>query len=207
MEPEANYCTLQHQALPPKPETSMESVADVAVPFPAQGHLNGMLHLSLQLASRGLPVHYAAPGAHVRQAHARVHGWGDDALRRIRFHELEVPVPAYASPPPDPAAPSPFPSHLIPMCDAFIAGARGPVTSLLASLSMRSRRVVVLYDRLSSFAVPEAARIFPNAEAYCLQCVSASYDAAWTDAGQRLLRARGLDDRGSGAVPNRAIVS
>ncbi|TKW05901.1 hypothetical protein SEVIR_7G206200v4 [Setaria viridis] len=172
----------------------MESVAVVAVPFPAQGHLNGMLHLSLQLASRGLPVHFAAPGAHVRQARARVHGWGDDALRRVHFHELEVPVPAYASPPPDPAAPSPFPSHLIPMCDAFVAGARGPVASLLASLSTRSRRVVVLYDRLSSFAAPEAARIFPNAEAYCLQCVSASYDAAWTDAGQRLLRARGLDD-------------
>ncbi|CAL5026028.1 unnamed protein product [Urochloa decumbens] len=168
----------------------MESVAVVAVPFPAQGHLNGMLHLSLQLASRGLPVHYAAPGAHVRQARARVHGWGEGALRRVAFHELDVP--AYVSPPPDPAADSPFPAHLIPMAEAFVAGARDPVAKLLGSLAARSRRVVVLYDRLSSFAAPEAARI-PHGEAFCLQCVSASYDAAWTDAGRRLLRARGLD--------------
>ncbi|CAL5069319.1 unnamed protein product [Urochloa decumbens] len=168
----------------------MESVAVVAVPFPAQGHLNGMLHLSLQLASRGLPVHYAAPGAHVRQARARVHGWGEGAVRRVAFHELDVP--AYVSPPPDPAADSPFPTHLIPMAEAFVAGARAPFAALLGSLAARSRRVVVLYDRLSSFAAPEAARI-PNGEAFCLQCVSASYDAAWTDAGRRLLRARGLD--------------
>ena len=174
----------------PKSEMSVESVAVVAVPYPAQGHLNGMLHMSLLLASRGLPVHYAAPGPHVRQARARVHGWGDDALRRIEFHELEVP--AYATPPPDPAAPSPFPTHLIPMGEAFVAGARAPVATLLANVSARHRRVVVLYDRLSSFAAPEAARI-PNGEAFCLQCVASSFDAAWTDAGQRLLRARGLD--------------
>ncbi|CAN6229158.1 unnamed protein product [Urochloa humidicola] len=174
----------------------MESVAVMAVPFPAQGHLNGMLHLSLQLASRGLPVHYAAPAAHVRQARARVHGWDDDALRRVHFHELDVPALHAASPAPanpDTAAPSPFPTHLIPMAEAFVAGARAPVAALLGSLSAGSRRVVVLYDRLSSFAAPEAARI-PNGEAFCLQCVSASFDAAWTDAGQRLLRAYGLVD-------------
>ncbi|KAJ1272220.1 hypothetical protein BS78_06G186000 [Paspalum vaginatum] len=167
----------------------MESVAVVAVPFPAQGHLTGMLHISLLLASRGLAVHYAAPGPHVRQARARVQSWGDDALRRIQFHELEVP--AYAAPAPDPAAPTPFPTHLAPLTQAFVAGARAPVAGLLAGLSARHRRVVVLYDRLSSFAAPEAARI-PNGEAFCLQCVAASFDAAWTDAGQSLLRARGL---------------
>ncbi|WVZ86685.1 hypothetical protein U9M48_033434 [Paspalum notatum var. saurae] len=167
----------------------MESVAVVAVPFPAQGHLTGMLHISLQLASRGLSVHYAAPGPHVRQARARVQGWGDDALRRINFHELEVL--AYAAPAPDPASPTPFPTHLTPLAQAFVAGARDPVARLLAGLSSRHCRVVVLYDRLSSFAAPEAARI-PNGEAYSLQCVAASYDAAWTDAGQRLLRARGV---------------
>ncbi|XP_062226383.1 putative cis-zeatin O-glucosyltransferase [Phragmites australis] len=168
----------------------MESVAIVAVPFPAQGHLNGMLHMSLLLASRGLPVHYAAPGPHVRQARARVYGWDPRALSSIEFHGFEVP--AYATPPPDPAAPSPFPSHLIPMHEAFVAGARTPVASLLKRVSPHHRRVVVLYDRLSSFAAPEAARI-PNGEAFCLQCVAASYDSAWTDAGQRLLRAHGLD--------------
>ncbi|CAL5033848.1 unnamed protein product [Urochloa decumbens] len=49
----------------------MESVAVVAVPFPAQGHLNQLLHLSLQLAAHGLPVHYAAPAEHILQARAR----------------------------------------------------------------------------------------------------------------------------------------
>nr|CAB3484878.1 unnamed protein product [Digitaria exilis] len=78
------------------------SVAVVAVPFPAQGHLNALLHLSLQLASRGFPVHYAAPPEHARQARARVHGWGDAALRRVSFHDL--PIPPYASPPPTAAS-------------------------------------------------------------------------------------------------------
>ncbi|TVU14938.1 hypothetical protein EJB05_38435, partial [Eragrostis curvula] len=167
----------------------MESVAVVAVPFPAQGHLNGMLHLSLLLASRGLPVHFAAPAQHVRQARARVHGWDPKALSSVEFHGFDVPE--YASPPPDPAAASPFPSHLLPMCEAYVAGARAPVAALLAAASSRHRRVVVLYDRLSSFAAPEAARV-PNAEAFCLQCAAASHDCAWTDAGRRLLRARGL---------------
>jgi cis-zeatin O-glucosyltransferase len=53
---------------------TVESVAVVAVPLPAQGHLHCMLHLSLLLASWGLSVHYAAPGPHVRRARARVHG-------------------------------------------------------------------------------------------------------------------------------------
>jgi cis-zeatin O-glucosyltransferase len=168
----------------------MESVAVVAVPFPAQGHLNGMLHLSLLLASRGLPVHFAAPGPHVRQARARVHGWDPRTVRSVEFHGFEVP--AYACPPPNPTAPSPFPSHLIPMCEAFVAGASAPVAALLARVSARHRRVVVLYDRLSSFAAAEAARV-PNGEAFGLQCVAASYDASWSDAGRRLLRERGLD--------------
>jgi cis-zeatin O-glucosyltransferase len=53
----------------------MESVAVVIVPFPAQGHLNQLLHLSLLLASRGLSVHDAAtPPPHVRQALACTNG-------------------------------------------------------------------------------------------------------------------------------------
>ena len=57
----------------------MESVAVVAVPFPAQGHLNGMLHLSLQLSSRGLPVHYAAPAAKASAMGMRWDGNGEGA--------------------------------------------------------------------------------------------------------------------------------
>jgi cis-zeatin O-glucosyltransferase len=43
------------------------AVAIVTVSFPAQGHLNQLLHLSLLLASRGLPVHFAAPEPHLRE--------------------------------------------------------------------------------------------------------------------------------------------
>ncbi|XP_062184382.1 putative cis-zeatin O-glucosyltransferase [Phragmites australis] len=168
---------------------TMESVAVVAVPFPAQGHLNGMLHLSLLLASRGLPVHYAAPGTHVRQARARVHSWDPEALRSIEFHDLEVTQ--YASPPPNPTAPSPFPSHLMPMFETFIAAARAPLAGLLERLSATHRRVVVVFDRLSSFAAAEAARL-SNGEALGFQCVAVSYNIGWVDPGHQLLRDHGL---------------
>ncbi|KAM0900776.1 hypothetical protein ACQ4PT_020416 [Festuca glaucescens] len=167
----------------------MESVAVVAVPFPAQGHLNTLLHLSLRLAACGLPVHYAAPAPHVRQARARVHGWDPCAVCSIRFHDLDLP--AYEHPPPDPTVPTSFPSHLVPLLDAFVAHARAPLAGLLERVSARHGRVVVLYDRLSSFAAAEAARL-PNGEAFCMQCVAVSYSVAIKDTGHRLLRDHGM---------------
>ncbi|KAJ1272224.1 hypothetical protein BS78_06G186400 [Paspalum vaginatum] len=169
--------------------SQMESVAVVTVPFPAQGHLNQILHLSLQLASRGLPVHYAAPAAQVRQARARVHGWDEGALRSVEFHELGIS--AYVSPPPDPTAASPFPSHLMPLFEAYSAGARAPLAELLARLSASHRRVVVVHDRINGYAAEEAARL-PNCEAFGLHCLAASTLAGKMDAGLRLLRERGL---------------
>ncbi|KAF0912189.1 hypothetical protein E2562_013071 [Oryza meyeriana var. granulata] len=167
---------------------SVESVAVVAVPFPAQGHLNQLMHLSLLLASRGLDVHYAAPPPHIRQARSRLHGWDLDALRSIRFHDLDVS--AYESPPPDPAAP-PFPSHLMPMFETFAVAARAPLVALLERLSASYRRVVVVYDRLISFAAAETARL-PNGEAFGLQCVAISYNIGWLDPEHRLVRDHGL---------------
>ncbi|GJN02104.1 hypothetical protein PR202_ga19426 [Eleusine coracana subsp. coracana] len=167
----------------------MERVTIVAVPFPAQGHLNQLLHLSLQLASRGLPVHYAAPAEHVRQARTRLHGWDATALRRIDFHEL--PISEYVSPPPDPTAPSPFPSHLMPMWEAYTAGARVPLAALLDGLSATHRRVVVVHDRLNGFAAEEAARL-RNGEGFGIHCLAASTLAGKLHAGVRLVRERGL---------------
>ncbi|KAL6652257.1 hypothetical protein ACP70R_011182 [Stipagrostis hirtigluma subsp. patula] len=175
--------------------SQMEPIAVVAVPFPAQGHLNQLLHLSLQLAACGLSVHYAAPAEHARQARARVHGWGADALRCIQFHELAIP--AYASPPPDPAADSGFPSHLMPLWEAYTAGARAPLAALLEELSASNRRVVVVYDRLNAFAAVNAARL-PNGEAFGMHCVAASMLAGKMDAGIRLMRERGLTFLASG---------
>jgi cis-zeatin O-glucosyltransferase len=176
------------------------TVAVVTVPFPAQGHLNQLLHLSLLLASRGLPVHYAAPEPHLREARARLHGWGgscgggsggaDDPhvlLAAVRFRALEVP--AHASPAPDPA--SPFPTHMLPLFEAFCAGARAPFGKLLDELSATHRRVVVLHDRMAAFAAGEAARL-PNAEALGVHCLAASYNVGWADPGHALLRDHGL---------------
>uniref|UniRef100_A0ACD5V439 Uncharacterized protein n=1 Tax=Avena sativa TaxID=4498 RepID=A0ACD5V439_AVESA len=164
---------------------SMESVAFVAVPFPAQGHLNQLMHLSLLVASRGLSVHYAAPAAHVRQAQSRVHGWDPEALASINFHDLDVST--YESPAPDPTAASPFPSHLMPMWETFTAAARAPLADLLETLSATHRRVVVVYDNLNSFAAVEAARL-RNGEAFGLQCVAISYSLGWLDSEHKLLR-------------------
>ncbi|KAM0908473.1 hypothetical protein ACQ4PT_015444 [Festuca glaucescens] len=168
---------------------SLESVAFVAVPFPAQGHLNQLMHLSLLVAKRGISVHYAAPAAHVRQARSRVHGWDPDALGSIKFHDLDVST--YESPPPDPTAPSPFPNHLMPMFETFTAAARAPLGVLLETLSATHRRVVVVYDKLNSFAAVEAARL-GNGEAFGLQCVAISYNIGWLDAGHRLITDHGL---------------
>uniref|UniRef100_A0A0D9X2H6 Glycosyltransferase N-terminal domain-containing protein n=1 Tax=Leersia perrieri TaxID=77586 RepID=A0A0D9X2H6_9ORYZ len=171
----------------------MESaaVAVVTVPFPAQGHLNQFLHLSLLLASRGLAVHYAAPEPHLREARARLHGWDSDAetlATGVRFRVLDIPG-GYASPPPDPT--SPFPSHLIPLFESFYDGARAPLAALLADLAPRHRRVVVLHDRMAAFAAVEAAR-FPNAEALGVHCLAASYNVGWASPRHRLLAEHGL---------------
>ncbi|CAN6229160.1 unnamed protein product [Urochloa humidicola] len=169
----------------------MDSVAVVVVPFPAQGHLNQLLHLSLHLATRGLGVHYAAPAEHVRQARARVHGWGDDALRRIQFHELAIS--AYVSPPPDTAADTPFPSHLMPLWEAFIADAPAAVAELLHGISASHRRVVVVYDIINAFAAEEAARL-PNGEGFAFHCTAVSSTVGRMDGGAQMLRdVHGLD--------------
>ncbi|CAN6249687.1 unnamed protein product [Urochloa humidicola] len=169
----------------------MDSVAVVAVPFPAQGHLSQLLRLSLHLAGRGLPVHYTAPAEHVRQARARVHGWGDDALRRVQFHELAIS--GYVSPAPDPVADSPFPSHLMPLFEAFFADAPAAVAALLRGISASHRRVVVVYDIINAFAAEEAARL-PSGEGFAFHCTAVSSTVGRMDGGAQMLRdVHGLD--------------
>ena len=164
-------------------------VAVVTVPFPAQGHLNQLLHVSLLLAGRGIPVHFAAPEPHLREARARVHGWDAGSLLALRFRALDVP--AHASPDPDPS--SPFPTHMQPLFEAFCDGgaARASLSALLHELSASHRRVVVLHDRMAAFAAGEAARL-PNGEALGVHCLAASYNVGWMDPGHRLLREHGM---------------
>ncbi|CAM0903421.1 unnamed protein product [Alopecurus aequalis] len=165
------------------------SVAVVALPFPAQGHLNQMLHLSLLLASRGLDVHYAAPAPHVRQARARVQGWDARAVGSLSFTALDIPP--YETPPPEPDSPIAFPGHLQPLFDAFCDHAAAPLGRLLEELAASHRRVVVVHDNLMAFPASEASRL-PNCEAYALQCVGQSFGWGFKDPGHCLVRALGL---------------
>uniref|UniRef100_A0ACD5WMY2 Uncharacterized protein n=1 Tax=Avena sativa TaxID=4498 RepID=A0ACD5WMY2_AVESA len=183
---------------------SPSSVAVVTVPFPAQGHLNQLLHLSLLLAGRGIPVHFAAPEPHIREARARVHGWDAAALLSIRFRALDVP--AHASPDPDPS--SPFPTHMQPLFEAFCdgGGARASLAALLDELSASHRRVVVLHDRMAAFAAGEAARL-PNGEALGVHCLAASYNVGWMDPGHRLLREHGMVFHPADACATREFVA
>ncbi|CAD6222741.1 unnamed protein product [Miscanthus lutarioriparius] len=168
-------------------EMESAAVAIVTVPFPAQGHLNQLLHLSLLLAARGLPVHFVAPEPHLQEARARLHGWDGTHPAAVRFRALDVP--AHESPAPDPR--SPFPAHMQPLFEAYCAGARAPLAALLAELAATHRRVVVLHDRMAAFAVAEAARL-PSAEALGVHCLAASYNVGWADREHALLRRHGL---------------
>ncbi|KAK1284505.1 Cis-zeatin O-glucosyltransferase 1 [Acorus calamus] len=151
---------------PPAPEAA---VAVVVVPFPAQGHLNQLFHLSRLLSRRGrLSVHFVGTATHNRQVRLRVHGW-DPHRHPVRFHDL--PTPPFTSPPPDPSTPNKFPAHLQPTFEASDA-LRAPFADLLRALSKTSPRVVVVHDALMSFAAREASLV-PNAEAYAFHSVSA----------------------------------
>ncbi|XP_008806810.3 putative cis-zeatin O-glucosyltransferase [Phoenix dactylifera] len=150
-------------------ETQRHGVAVVVVPFPSQGHLNQLLHLSLHLSSHGLSVHYATSPSHILQAKSRLQGWHPNSLQSIHFHDL--PLPPVSTPPPKPGALS---SHLQPLREALLANLRAPLASLLRSLSAASPRLVVIYDSLVSLAAQEAMA-FPNAEVYCFRTTPASF--------------------------------
>ncbi|XP_010269695.1 PREDICTED: zeatin O-glucosyltransferase-like [Nelumbo nucifera] len=141
----------------------------VTVPFPAQGHLNQLLHLSRLISAYGIPVHYVASATHNRQAKHRVHGWDPLSTPNLHFHDF--PLPPFLNPPPNPHAPIKFPAHLQPTFDASLH-LREPLAQLLDSLSAIAYRVVVIHDTLMAYAVQDVVAL-PNAEAYAFHPVSA----------------------------------
>ncbi|KAJ3706751.1 hypothetical protein LUZ61_010456 [Rhynchospora tenuis] len=156
-------------------ESSKADVSIVVVPFPAQGHLNQLLHLSIMLSSHGLTVYYAAPRTHIHQARSRLQGWPASVTSTLHFHEL--PIPPYTSPAPNPNSSIFFPSHLQPLFEEF-KHVRPHLASLLHSLSAASHRVVVISDFLVSFAATEAAAL-PNGEPYTFRCTPPSSALGW----------------------------
>lgn len=136
------------------------------VPFPAQGHLNQLLHLSRLISAYNIPVHYVGTTVHNRQARTRIQGWDPKTVSNIYFHEFHSPC--YASPPPKPNSPL---SHLQPCFDTT-EHLRKPFATLLKNFSSVAKRVVVIHDSLMSSVVQDVASI-QNAEAYVFHSVSA----------------------------------
>ncbi|KAJ8534235.1 hypothetical protein K7X08_007559 [Anisodus acutangulus] len=145
-------------------------VVVVIVPFPAQGHLNQLLHLSSLISSFNIPVHYVSTKTHTRQAKIRAHGLlNPNSNNIINFHEFSTP--SFQAPPPNPNANIKFPSHLQPSFESSYH-LRNPVASLLRSLSSTARRVVVVHDSLMAYVVQDFTSS-PNTESYNFHSVSA----------------------------------
>ncbi|XP_049343834.1 zeatin O-glucosyltransferase-like [Solanum verrucosum] len=120
-------------------------VVVVIVPFPAQGHLNQLLHFSSLISSyKNIQVHYVSTKIHTRQA-------------KIRAHGLDSNIK--------------FPSHLQPSFESSYH-LRNPVASLLRYLSSIARRVVVVHDSLMAYVVQDFTSL-PNVESYNFHSVSA----------------------------------
>ncbi|KAJ6835110.1 cis-zeatin O-glucosyltransferase 2 [Iris pallida] len=156
--------------------TQSQEVAIVVVPFPAQGHLNQLLHFSLNLLGslgrgRNFSVHYVSSPTHIRQARHRIHGRDAESIKKLHFHDL--PIPSFPVPPPDANSTFKFPSHLIPTFDASMH-MQAPLAELLRSLSAASRRLVVVHDVLMSYAGHAVASV-DNAESYAFHCTPAFY--------------------------------
>ncbi|KAH7690718.1 Cis-zeatin O-beta-D-glucosyltransferase protein [Dioscorea alata] len=90
----------------------------LVVPFPAQGHLNQLLHFSLLLSSHGFPVHFASSSIHNHQARHRLQGWTSASLHNITFHD--IPIPSLPPSTPNPNSIHNFPSHIIPVLDSCV---------------------------------------------------------------------------------------
>ncbi|XP_016448127.1 zeatin O-glucosyltransferase-like [Nicotiana tabacum] len=150
-----------------------KQVAVVMVPFPVQGHLNQLLHLSRLLSSYNLPIHYIGFEDHIKQAKLRVHGWDLNARSTIYFQELPVPPSLNIS--------SQISRTELMTC-LFHATLqlREPVFTFLKEVSAKYRRVVIIYDSLMTCTVQDVCLI-PNMEAYCFHSSSAfnTYSFIW----------------------------
>lgn len=144
-------------------------VVVVVVPFPAQGHLNQLLHLSRLILTHNIPVHFVGSPTHNRQAIVRAQGLDPNSISNIHIHDFKVPP--FVSPAPDPNAKTKFPSHLLPSFEAS-TNLREPVFALLQSLSSMAKRIVVIYDSLMASVVQDAIHV-SNCESYTFHSVSA----------------------------------
>eukprot|EP01018_Ginkgo_biloba_P020193 Gb_07988 [translate_table: standard] len=158
----------------------MEKIQVVVVPFPAQGHLNQLLHLSRTLATRGLSVLFVTTSTHINQVRHRVQGWDPENLD-FRFEEL--PMPDFTDIQPDIESTRKFPTHLIPLFEASEHLQR-PFDHLIYNLIYTGsnknghvdgrgalRRIVVVHDPLCGWVQTVAAKY--GVPAYVFRCIGA----------------------------------
>ncbi|XP_027367637.1 zeatin O-glucosyltransferase-like [Abrus precatorius] len=158
-------------------------VVVVLIPFPAQGHLNQLLHLSRLILSHNIPVHYVSTATHIHQATVRVQGWDRNSISNIHLHHFEVPL--FVSLPPNPNnSETKFPSHLIPSFEASLH-LRAPVATLLQSLSCEAKRVIVIHDSAMASVAQDAINM-ENVENYTFHSTSAftNYLYFWVKMGR-----------------------
>ncbi|GLT95960.1 hypothetical protein SLE2022_136110 [Rubroshorea leprosula] len=133
----------------------------VAVPMPAQSHLNQLLDLSTIISSfYNLPVHYISSSSHVRQVKLRY--LNPLFLTKIQFHEL--PFPPFPSPAPTRGGSADQLFHLEPLLNVTLE-LRQPFLTLLQTLRSQAKKIVIIHDALLAFAVQDAAS-FPNVQLF-----------------------------------------
>ncbi|KAL2228212.1 UNVERIFIED_CONTAM: Zeatin O-xylosyltransferase [Sesamum indicum] len=183
--------------------TSMEQVAVIMVPFAAQGHLNQLMQLSCLISSYGLPVFYISSAIHIRQARVRVNGLNPLDVAKIHFHE--IPVPHFASPPPDPNSSSKFPEQLQPAWNASLS-LRQPFAAYLRDMSEKFKRVVVVHDPMMAAVVQDVISIH-NAESYAFNCIPAFSQAFFIGEGLLNSSAERLKELHSlqGCIPEKVL--
>ncbi|KAG8371986.1 hypothetical protein BUALT_Bualt12G0019800 [Buddleja alternifolia] len=138
-----------------KEENSID-VAVVMVPYPAQGHINPLLHFSGRLvsAAHNVSVYFVGTAPYLRQAKVRVHGWDPSSAANMHFHELTALQFQHPSS-------IEITADLIPLI-AATAQIREPFHAFVNELSIKYRKVVVVHDDLMSYVVQD----IQNVEAY-----------------------------------------
>ncbi|GLJ14698.1 hypothetical protein SUGI_0238260 [Cryptomeria japonica] len=121
----------------------------LVVSYPAQGHLNQLLHFSRAIAERGgITVTFAATSTHIHQVLQRLDGWDPQSFD-IQFKELPMPMrmPNLSVGELDLQTSHTFPLHLIPLFEA-LEDFLNPFLDLLMGkiCSESNNRVVLVYD-------------------------------------------------------------
>ncbi|RDX83712.1 Zeatin O-glucosyltransferase, partial [Mucuna pruriens] len=150
-----NNNSLEHQT----------KVVVVLIPFPAQGHLNQLLHFARLISSHNIQVHYVGTATHIHQATLRDPNNNNNSTSYsdIHFHHFEVP-PFVSPPPNNEETNNLFPSHLLPSFEAS-SHLREPVAALVQSLSSQAKRVIVIHDSLMASVAQDATHV-SNVEKY-----------------------------------------